>query len=247
MLVAYRGYSVILFAPLIAMLAVLFTDPAAVAPLFSGVFMERVVGFLKLYFPVFLLGARVRQADRAVGVFADHRGRRDSASSASGARFSRSSLVCALLTYGGVSLFVVVFAVYPFAAEIFRRGNIPKAARPRHDRARRVHVHDGCTARHAADSEHHSDDVLRHRCLGGAVARHHRQRIHSHRRHRVPRVAATRSRSGRAKAMAPVTSTNQSNCGRFAAHMRCIALLPLLVVGVANLLLTRAIPLLDEH
>jgi hypothetical protein len=27
------------------------------------------------------------------------------------------SLVCALLTYGGVSLFVVVFAVYPFAAE----------------------------------------------------------------------------------------------------------------------------------
>ena len=39
-------------------------------------------------------------------------------------------LVCALLTYGGVSLFVVVFAVYPFAAELFRQGNIPKRLIP---------------------------------------------------------------------------------------------------------------------
>jgi H+/gluconate symporter-like permease len=34
--------------------------------------------------------------------------------------------VCALLTYGGVSLFVVVFAVYPFAVELFREVDIPK-------------------------------------------------------------------------------------------------------------------------
>ncbi|MET5116171.1 GntP family permease, partial [Burkholderia pseudomallei] len=34
--------------------------------------------------------------------------------------------VCALLTYGGVSLVVVVFAVYPFAAEHYRQSNIPK-------------------------------------------------------------------------------------------------------------------------
>ena len=39
-------------------------------------------------------------------------------------------LVCALLTYGGVSLFVVVFAVYPFAAELFRQGHIPKRLIP---------------------------------------------------------------------------------------------------------------------
>jgi len=39
-------------------------------------------------------------------------------------------LVCALLTYGGVSLNVVVFAVYPFAAEMFRQGNIPKRLIP---------------------------------------------------------------------------------------------------------------------
>ena len=57
MLVAYRGYSVILFAPVAAMGAVLLTDPAAVPPVFTGLFMDKMVGFVKLYFPVFLLGA----------------------------------------------------------------------------------------------------------------------------------------------------------------------------------------------
>ena len=57
MVVAYRGYSVILFAPIAAMGAVLLTDPSLVAPMFTGLFMDKMVGFLKLYFPVFLLGA----------------------------------------------------------------------------------------------------------------------------------------------------------------------------------------------
>ena len=57
MFAAYRGYSVILFAPIAALLAVLLTDPVAVAPVFTGLFMEKMVGFVKLYFPVFLLGA----------------------------------------------------------------------------------------------------------------------------------------------------------------------------------------------
>jgi H+/gluconate symporter-like permease len=38
MFVAYRGYSVILFAPIAAMGAVLLTDPSLVPPLFSSVF-----------------------------------------------------------------------------------------------------------------------------------------------------------------------------------------------------------------
>ncbi|MFP3740642.1 GntP family permease, partial [Burkholderia sp. SIMBA_019] len=57
MLAAYRGYSVILFAPVAALGAVLLTDPAMVAPVFTGLFMAKMVGFIKLYFPVFLLGA----------------------------------------------------------------------------------------------------------------------------------------------------------------------------------------------
>lgn len=129
MLAAYRGYSVILFAPLAALLAVLCTDASAVLPIFSGVFMERLAGFTKLYLPVFVLGAvfgklielsgcaraivmavtRIIGAQRAVLAIV---------------------LVCAILTYGGVSLFVVVFAVYPFAAEMFRQGGIPKRLIP---------------------------------------------------------------------------------------------------------------------
>jgi len=57
MLGAYRGYSVILIAPLCAMLGVLLTDPYAVPVMFSGVFMDKLVAFVRLYFPVFLLGA----------------------------------------------------------------------------------------------------------------------------------------------------------------------------------------------
>lgn len=57
MFVAYRSYSVILFAPIAALGAVLLTDPNLVAPIFTGLFMDKMVGFVKLYFPVFLLGA----------------------------------------------------------------------------------------------------------------------------------------------------------------------------------------------
>jgi len=129
MLAAYRGYSVILFAPVAALGAVLLTDPSLVAPMFTGLFMDRMVGFLKLYFPVFLLGAVFGKlielsgfsraiVAAAIGLF--------------GAQRSMLSivLVSGLLTYGGVSLFVVVFAVYPFAAEMFRQSNIPKRLIP---------------------------------------------------------------------------------------------------------------------
>lgn len=129
MFVAYRGYSVILFAPIAALLAVFLTDPHLVAPMFSNVFMLKMVDFIKLYFPVFMLGAIFGKVIELSG-------------------FSKSIvaavikligkerailaivLVCAVLTYGGVSLFVVVFAVYPFAAELFRTGDIPKRLIP---------------------------------------------------------------------------------------------------------------------
>jgi H+/gluconate symporter-like permease len=129
MIVAYRGYSVILFAPVAAMVAVLLTEPAAVPTVFAGVFMERMVGFVKLYFPVFLLGA-------VFGKVIELSGFSKSIVSAviriAGAKRAILSivLVCAILTYGGVSLFVVVFAVYPFAAEMFRAGEIPKRLIP---------------------------------------------------------------------------------------------------------------------
>ena len=129
MVVAYRGYSVVLFAPVAALGAVLLTDPTLVAPMFTGLFMERMAGFLKLYFPVFLLGAVFGKlieisgfsksiVAAAIRLFGPHR------------TLLSIALVAALLTYGGVSLFVVVFAVYPFAAEMFRQADIPKRLIP---------------------------------------------------------------------------------------------------------------------
>src|SRR6476620_9950062 len=129
MFVAYRGYSVILFAPVAAMGAVLLTDPSSVPPLFSSVFMEKMVGFVKSYFPVFMLGA-------VFGKVIELSGFSKSIVSAVIGVLGRERailsivVVCAILTYGGVSLFVVVFAVYPFAAEMFRQSDIPKRLIP---------------------------------------------------------------------------------------------------------------------
>src|SRR5690242_4072492 len=129
MFVAYRGYSVILFAPVAAMGAVLLTDPSLVPPMFSSVFMEKMVGFVKNYFPVFMLGA-------VFGKVIELSGFSKSIVAAVIGVLGRDRavlsivVVCAILTYGGVSLFVVVFAVYPFAAEMFRQGDIPKRLIP---------------------------------------------------------------------------------------------------------------------
>lgn len=125
MLMAYRGFSVILFAPVAALLAVLLTDPAAVLPVYSGQFMDKMVGFIKLYFPVFLLGALFGKVVELSG-FSQAIVAAVIRLAGAGRAVLAIVVVCALLTYGGVSLFVVVFAVYPFAAEAFRQGGLPK-------------------------------------------------------------------------------------------------------------------------
>ena len=129
MFVAYRGFSVILFAPVCALLAVLLTDPGLVLPMFSGVFMDKMVGFIKSYFPVFVLGAVFGKVIELSGF---SKSIVSSVIKLLGRERTMLSIVvvCALLTYGGVSLFVVVFAVYPFAAEMFKQGDIPKRLIP---------------------------------------------------------------------------------------------------------------------
>lgn len=129
MIAAYRGFSVILVAPIIALAAVFLTTPIDVAPAFSAIFMEKMVGFIKLYFPVFLLGALFGKLIEISG-FA--RSIVQAVIKILGAHRAIPVIVtiCGLLTYGGVSLFVVVFAVYPFAAEMFRQSNIPKRLIP---------------------------------------------------------------------------------------------------------------------
>lgn len=129
MFVAYRGFSVILFAPIAALFAVLLTNPTHVLPFYSEIFMYKMVDFIKLYFPVFLLGAIFGKIIETSGLaktiaqtiiqLVGHK-----------RAILATVLMCGVLTYSGVSLFVVAFAVYPFAAQLFREANIPKRLIP---------------------------------------------------------------------------------------------------------------------
>ena len=121
MLAAYRGYSVILFAPIAALGAVLVTDPGGVGPGFTGRVMGIIGGVVEFLLPGVVVGAG--GFSRSIVAAAINILRRRHA-------IPVIVLVCALLTYGGVSLFVVAFAVYPFAAELFRQSNIPKRLIP---------------------------------------------------------------------------------------------------------------------
>ena len=129
MFAAYKGYSVILFAPLCALLAVFLIAPGHVLPFYSGVFMEKMVGFIKLYFPVFLLGA-------IFGKIIEMSGIAESIAKTIvrliGAKQAMLAIVIlgAILTYSGVSLFVAVFAIYPFAVQLFKQADIPKRLMP---------------------------------------------------------------------------------------------------------------------
>jgi H+/gluconate symporter-like permease len=120
---AYRGWSVLLVAPAAALLAAAFAGEPLLAR-WTQTFMGGAAGFLAQFFPIFLLGA-------VFGKVMD-----DSGSTLAIARFISERLgrertvlavvlACALLTYGGVSLFVVAFAVVPVADALFRQAEIP--------------------------------------------------------------------------------------------------------------------------
>jgi len=127
---AYRGISVIILAPVLALLAVLFSGGGhQLLAIYTQVFMYGVLGFVVKYFPVFLLGAifgklmedsgSAQKIAHAIAGAIGHR------------RVVLSVVVaCGILTYGGVSVFVVVFAVYPIAAVMFREANVPKRLIP---------------------------------------------------------------------------------------------------------------------
>ncbi len=128
MFMAYRGFSVIFFAPLFALLAATFAGFSPL-PSFTELYLPQLAGYVKVYFPFFLLGAvfgKVMEQSGAAESIAQ------SITQKLGTRHSILAIVlsCAVLTYGGVSLFVVAFAVYPFGASLFRSANIPKRLLP---------------------------------------------------------------------------------------------------------------------
>ncbi|MDN3452462.1 MULTISPECIES: GntP family permease [unclassified Psychrobacter] len=130
MFFAYRGYSVLILAPIMATLAVLLSgDFLSSIPAYTDVFMGALSGFLLKFFPIFLLGAlfgRLMADSGAASAIANTVVKKLGASKA----ILAVILVCAILTYGGVSLFVVAFAIYPIAKDLFKAADIPKRLIP---------------------------------------------------------------------------------------------------------------------
>lgn len=128
MFFAYRGFSVILFAPIFALLAASLQG-FSVMPAYTELFMAKAVTYIKLFFPVFMLGAVFGKVMEDTGLAKSIAHAIIKGLGKERAIFS-VVLAAVVLTYGGVSLFVVVFAVYPFAAALFKEADIPKRLLP---------------------------------------------------------------------------------------------------------------------
>ncbi|SMC71488.1 GntP family permease [Sporomusa malonica] len=128
MFFAYRGFSVILFAPVFALLAASMSG-LSLMPAYTELFMAKAVTYIKSFFPVFLLGAVFGKIMEDTGLA---KGLAQSIIKGLGRDRAILSIVLAgcVLTYGGVSLFVVVFAIYPFASALFKEADIPKRLLP---------------------------------------------------------------------------------------------------------------------
>jgi H+/gluconate symporter-like permease len=126
---AYRGVSVLLLGPLMALVAVAFAADMPLMASYTQVFMPAAGAFVVQFFPLFLLGA-------IFGKLMDDSGAAEAIAQGIVRRLGEQRailavvLACAVLTYGGVSLFVVAFAVYPIAVALFRRADIPKRLIP---------------------------------------------------------------------------------------------------------------------
>ncbi len=126
---AYRGVSVLLLGPAMALVAALFAAGTPLLATYTQVFMSSAGGFIVQFFPLFLLGA-------IFGKLMDDSGAAEAIAHGIVGKLGEQRailavvLACAVLTYGGVSLFVVAFAVYPIAAALFRQAGIPKRLIP---------------------------------------------------------------------------------------------------------------------
>jgi H+/gluconate symporter-like permease len=129
MYLAYRGINVLILAPILSLMAVLFAGGLPILGTYTQVFMQALGGYLTTYFPLFMLGAIFGKlmADsgsaRAIAQWIVEK-------LGAGNAIMAIVLACGILTYGGVSLFVVAFAVYPIAVALFRRADVPKRLIP---------------------------------------------------------------------------------------------------------------------
>ena len=128
MWLAYRGWSVLMLSPAAALLAAAFSgEPLLIS--WTQTFMVGTARFVTQWFPLFLLG----------GIFGKLMD--DSGSITSIAHYLTERLgvkrtmlavvlASAVVTYGGVSVFVAFFVLVPMTREMFKAANIPARLMP---------------------------------------------------------------------------------------------------------------------
>ena len=125
---AYKGWSVLLLAPAAALLAAAIAGEPLLAH-WTQTFMGSAAQFLAQFFPLFLLGA-------LFGKLMDDSGSIDAIArfmtERLGPRRAMLAVVLAgaVVTYGGVSLFVAFFVLAPMAHALFRSADIPRRLMP---------------------------------------------------------------------------------------------------------------------
>ncbi|MBB5457940.1 GntP family permease [Paraburkholderia sp. Cpub6] len=125
---AYRGWTVLLLAPFAGMLAAAISGEPILAH-WTQTFMLSAARFLAQFFPLFLLGAlfgKLMEDSGSVKAIASYMTEK------LGAHRAILAVVIggALVTYGGVSLFVAFFVLAPMATALFQAANIPRRLMP---------------------------------------------------------------------------------------------------------------------
>jgi len=125
---AYRGWTILLLAPLCALIAALLAGQPLLAN-WTQTFMSSAASFVAQFFPIFLLGAlfgKLMEASGSVEAIAEYLTVR------LGTRRAMLAIVLAgaFVTYGGVSLFVAFFVLAPMGHALFKAANIPHRMMP---------------------------------------------------------------------------------------------------------------------
>ena len=125
---AYRGWSILLLAPAAAILAAGLAGEPLLAH-WTQTFMASAAQFVMQFFPIFLLGA-------LFGKLMEDLGSVTSIAKYMTERLGHQRAVLAvvlagaIVTYGGVSLFVAFFVIAPMAHQLFRTAAIPRRLMP---------------------------------------------------------------------------------------------------------------------
>ncbi len=128
MWLAYRGWSALLVAPATALLAAAMSGEPLLAH-WTQTFMGGAARFVAQWFPLFLLGGvfgKLMDDSGSVRAIAQY------LTEKLGTRRTILSVVIAsaVVTYGGVSVFVAFFVLVPMARQMFRAANIPRRLMP---------------------------------------------------------------------------------------------------------------------